>query len=943
MIFDDVQVIYGFPDGKTVVSYKTNGSEAVIGGADGTGIKVYDTNADDQEYTHTDIAEHSESITCVATSKTGVFASGSVDGLVLLYTKDDKFDKILVRSVASIRDLGFHPNGSKLAIATDEPTIRIVLTTNNSKIVQLEGHNDSVKSVSYDPSGNYLLSSDVKGNIRIWNVSADEPVPRCIKILPGYTYKSDVDSVLQAKVAWNPDNTCFAFTGTNNNIRVFRNDIWAPFYSLDGEHTRNVITFAWSPNGYYLASSSEDNSFVIWDVKEKKPIAKHTTSTYITGIAWHSYENEITLTDAHGQIRIWKEVIPTDNSNYPHPAILRNKTTLEPTSEQVAQKEKTKNRISNSSLFDDDDDDEEEAIEDQEEGDDVAMVDEEGEDIEDFVIDDDGAGYAETAEDAEKNKLKLQSRLNLENIPNNKGLIQRLNKVESMFEPPPSFQPGETPYHKPEPGKPFDPQQGERRYMAYNLIGAISTVFEDGHSVINVEFHDQSEYRNFHFTDVLNFSIGAISSVGAVFAVEGKESEDKPKKENDEDIDDLDNEDINEEEENENKQLYSTLYFRPNKMGTNKDWTHYMLPGEDIITVAINQVSVIATTSLGYVRIFSISGIQKHLFSLENVVTMTAMTDLVFIVYSDGPAFENQQNLRYILMNTNTYEILQKDKIQLTTESTLNWVGFSETNQACTYDSQGILRVLYHQRRPYQGRWIPVFDGKAYAGSQQKTEKYWPVGVLRDRLMCVVIRGSNLYPFFPRPPVKDIPLRLPLLESSTEVGQLEEQILRIETCNFHERDEAEATNTEEEYVQTFHEADIEMDIAILKLINLACKSEKVGRALDLTYTLHTSESIDKAVKIALFHHYTSLAEKIARIKETKFINDEHSTPSTLADSLGALPNIHSSTQPTLSSDLSFVKKQRGKEYNGKRSISDEDSIMSDVHTFKRSKGFDFSQ
>ncbi|KAI9476560.1 MAG: WD40-repeat-containing domain protein [Benjaminiella poitrasii] len=942
MLFDDVRIIYGFPDGKTVVSYKPTGSEAVVGGADGTGIKVYDTDADDQEYTHTDITEHNESITCIATAKTGIFASGSNDGLVLLYTKDDNFDRILVRSGASVRDISFHPNGSKLAIATDEPIIRIILTANNSKIVQLEGHTDSVKSVAYDSTGDRLLSSDVKGDIRIWNLSSNEPVPKCVKILPGYTYKSNVDSILQAKVAWNPDNTCFAFAGTSNNIRVFRNDIWTPFYSLDNEHTKSIITFAWSPNGYYLASSSEDNSIVIWNTKEKNPIAKEVASTYITGFAWHPHNNELTMTDAHGQVRIWKDVIPTDNSNYPHPAILRKKTINPTPSEPVVKTEKNKNRLNNTSLFGDD-----EAIEDEDEGDDVNMADEEGEDIEDFVIDDDGAGYVETTEDLERNKLKVQSRLNLQSTSNNAGLIQRLNKLESAFEILPCFQPGETPYHNPEPGVPFAPEQGERRYMTYNLVGAISTIFEDGHSIINVEFHDQTEYRNFHFTDPLNFTTGALSSAGAVFAVEGKQLEKKPKKEEEDDIDDLGNEGAEDEEEegNENAQQYSTLYFRPNKLGQDKDWTHHLPPGEDVRCLAINQVSVIVTTSKGYVRIFSIAGVQKHIFSLENIMTITAMTDLVFIVYSDGPAYENQLNLKYILMNTDTYEIVQKDKIQVTTNSELDWIGFSETNQACTYDSVGILRVLHHQRRPYQGRWIPVFDAKAYADSQMKTERYWPVGVLRDRLMCVILRGSNNYPYFPRPLMKDIPLKLPLLDMSTETGQLEEEILRIEICNAHERDEAEATNTEDEYIHIFRQADEEMDKALLKLINLACKTEKVGRALDLTYALHTPKSIDGAIKIALFYHYTRLAEKMAHIKETKFVNDEPATPSTLADSLAALPSIHSSHQSTLSSDLAFVKDgKRREDYNGKRNMPDEDSTMSEAHTFKRSRGgFDFSQ
>lgn len=741
-----------------------------------------------------------------------------------------------------------------------------------------------MKSVDYDCFGNHIISSDVQGNIRIWNVSPEEPVPKCVKVLTDYSYQTDVDSILQTTVRWSPDGSCFAFPGTKSDIRIFKSDIWTPYYALEEQHPANVITLAWSPNGYYLASSAEDNTFVVWDTKTKAKVHIEITSAQITGIAWHPTENEIFLTDVHGSLRVWKDVIPTDDSNYPHPALMRKKPSSGVSaSQQVFKVEKNISSSApplSSSLFADE-------AEDDDEGDDVDMMDELGEEVEDeelgendmgdFVIDDDGAGYVETPEQA--NERKQQSRLNMSNGGVGSGggsgvansvLVQRQRKIESAFNPPTSFQPGETPYHKPEANSTFAPKQGERRYMAYNLVGAISTIYEEGHSIINVEFHDQSEYRNFHFTDVLNFTMGAISSAGTIYAVEGKEAV-KKVKHRESNGDDLGDSDDSDNDEEEATQINSTLYFRPNNSGSEKDWTHHMLPGEDVVSIAINRISVIATTSLGYVRIFSISGVQRYVFSLENVVSVTAMTDLALIVYSNGPAFGQQQNLDFILLNTETNEVLQKDKIQLTTDSELNWIGFSETNQAVTFDSAGVLRLLYHQRRPFQGRWIPVFDSKSYASANERTEKYWPVGVLRDRLMCVILRGSNTYPFFPRPPVKDIPLQLPLLEQSTEVGQLEESILRIQTCNAHERDEAEATNTEEDYADTFNESDAEMDMALLKLINIACKTEKVSKALDLTYILHTSDSIDKAIKIAVFYRYTSLAEKMTNIKQVKLI------------------------------------------------------------------------
>lgn len=542
------------------------------------------------------------------------------------------------------------------------------------------------------------------------------------------------------------------------------------------------------------------------------------------------------------------------DSNYPHPATKRNNTIN--SSQQVLRDEldSTSSRVKTEKATATDTFDEDMTMFD-ELGDDVEGLDMNDEDTGNFVVDDDGAGYTEA--ETPTPQVKVQSKLNTDVSDEAAILLQNQKKVQIALDPPTSFQPGETPYHKPEPGTTFDPLPGERRYMTFNAVGIIYTTFEGDHSTINVDFHDQSEYSNYQFTDDSNFTVASLSTTGAVFAVESKEVSKNPTP-------------VDEEVEVDGSvtRTSSVLFFRSNARGSNtNDWSHHMLPGEDVVCVAINRISVIATTSLGYVRIFSTSGVQRHIFSLENVVSVTAITDLAFIVYSKGPAFNAQQNLHYMLINTDTGDILQKDRIQLSAGSELNWIGFSETNQAASYDSAGVLRVLERQRRPFQASWVPVFNGKMYAKSVDRNERYWPVGLLRDRFLCIVLRGANTYPFFPLPPVIDIPFQLPLLEPTNESGRLEAEVLCINTITNHERDEAEATNTEGAYVQVFNEADIEMDVALLKLINLACKSEKLSRAIDLTYTLHSEDSIDKAIKIASFHRFTGLAEKMISIKE----------------------------------------------------------------------------
>lgn len=162
------------------------------------------------------------------------------------------------------------------------------------------------------------------------------------------------------------------------------------------------------------------------------------------------------------------------------------------------------------------------------------------------------------------------------------------------------------------------------------------------------------------------------------------------------------------------------------------------------IAVAINDVSVIVTTSNGYVRIFSLSGLQTHIFCIQDVVSIVGRSDLALIVCSTGPTInKQQQNLEFILVNTSDKDIIQRGPLPLSNESELTWIGFSETSQPATYDTNGVLRILHRQRRPGQSAWVPVFDGQQTAANRGRTESYWPVGLLHDRLMCIILRVSD--------------------------------------------------------------------------------------------------------------------------------------------------------------------------------------------------------
>lgn len=124
----------------------------------------------------------------------------------------------------------------------------------------------------------------------------------------------------------------------------------------------------------------------------------------------------------------WDEVIPEGNSNYPHPAKMRRNTqsdiletqsqdpySLEPSSLDPRLLESRATNKANEHFFDTMADDEDGEDLRSEENDDIDMMDAE----DDFVIDDDGAGYAETPEERQRMQALHQQRLNLSRMGGN--------------------------------------------------------------------------------------------------------------------------------------------------------------------------------------------------------------------------------------------------------------------------------------------------------------------------------------------------------------------------------------------------------------------------------------------------------------------------------------------------------------------------------------------
>lgn len=193
---------------------------------------------------------HPEGAPALAVSPDGtMLVSGGYDRAARIWRiADQRPVRVLEGSGGTIWSVDWSPDGSRIATAGEDRLIRIWNAADGALLHILAGHELNIWSVRFSPDSRLLASGSFDHSIRLWDVATG----RMVRRLAGH------DQAVVG-VAFSPDGRLLASGGDDSTVRLWRIGDGARLAALTGG-SEHVYAVAFSPDGRWLASGGRARS-----------------------------------------------------------------------------------------------------------------------------------------------------------------------------------------------------------------------------------------------------------------------------------------------------------------------------------------------------------------------------------------------------------------------------------------------------------------------------------------------------------------------------------------------------------------------------------------------------------------------------------------------------------------------------------------------------------
>jgi WD40 repeat protein len=199
------------------------------------------------------VSGHRSDVLSLAWSPDGRYlASGSEDMTVRVHTKTGSLVSTLTGQMQPVTALEFSQDGKYLVIAERGTHLLIRETSRWTTEKLIQAHRDVVWDTAISKDNRFIATGSKDLSLRIWTIDGKPHL--AFDNLPSEVWT----------LAFSPDTSRIACGLKSGLTLVYDLATRRLLHSLAG-HKAGVLGIAWSPDGKYLATASQDTTVKIWE------------------------------------------------------------------------------------------------------------------------------------------------------------------------------------------------------------------------------------------------------------------------------------------------------------------------------------------------------------------------------------------------------------------------------------------------------------------------------------------------------------------------------------------------------------------------------------------------------------------------------------------------------------------------------------------------------